>query len=111
LSFPVAADYPFFSEALKRYPFAREPQTLVVFRRHGANSSMARGHEHELEAVQQRYAPPEPWKRQLYRAGLKVWANGRNPTWSLRKRVALPPAESFDIGSPEVELPGNDVMP
>lgn len=98
LAFPVAADYPFFSEALRRTPFAREPQTLVVFRRHGSNSSIMADHEGEIEAVQERFAPDETWKRELYRAGLKVWANGRNPLWSLRKRVPLPPAGSVDDG-------------
>jgi glycosyltransferase involved in cell wall biosynthesis len=98
LSFPVAADYKFFTEAMTRTPFARVGQTVAVFRRHGANESMANGAEDELERVSRLYGPTGALERAYYRLKIKTWVNGRNPGWAYRKFRPLPPA---------VELPSN----
>ncbi len=92
LSFPVAADYKFFTEAMTRTPFARVDQVVAVFRRHGENESMSNAALDELERVSLEYGPSEPWKRTYYRLMVKSWVNARNPVWAYRKYRPLPPA-------------------
>lgn len=91
LSFPVAADYKFFTEAMTRAPFARVGQVVAVFRRHGDNTSMANAAEDELARVADEYGPSDPWKRAYYRLKVKAWVNLRNPVWAYRKYRPLPP--------------------
>jgi len=100
LSYPVAADYAFFTEAMTRAPFARVSQVVAVFRRHGDNTSMADSAEDELERISRRYGPSQPWKRAYYRLKLKSWVNGRNPVWAYRKFRPLPPAVELPTDSP-----------
>lgn len=92
LSFPVAADYKFFTEAMSRTPFARVGQTVAVFRRHGANESMANPAKDELERISRLYGPSGALQRAYYRFTIKCSVNARNPVWAYRKFRPLPPA-------------------
>lgn len=91
-SFMACADLDLYLRALQLAPFAREPQPIAAFRRHGNNRSMV-SLEVEAENAQlaATYGPPEAWKRHLYCYAMRAWVNGRNPAWAFRKRRPLPP--------------------
>ncbi|HEY6532738.1 MAG TPA: glycosyltransferase [Acidimicrobiales bacterium] len=92
--FVASGDYDFFMRAMAIAPYAAEPQAVTGYRRHGSNWSAVRTEAIEEGAeVVRRYAPSEPWKRSLYRYGMKAYVNARNPVWSYRKFRPLPPAE------------------
>jgi hypothetical protein len=91
LAFPVAADYKLILEAMRRTPFAREPQSIAVYRRHGANTSMANPAVEEHDAIVRTYGPPGVVRRSCFRVAIKVWVNFRNPYWMYRKLRPLPP--------------------
>ena len=91
-SFGIAGDFDMFCRALRLAPYAREPQVLAMFRRHGENMSIV-GEKvaAENDLVARVYGPDQEWKRAAYRLGMKVYVNGRNPLWTYRKRRPLPP--------------------
>jgi glycosyltransferase involved in cell wall biosynthesis len=93
LAFPVAADYKLMTEAMRRTPFAREPQVVALWRRHGENESIASPALAELERIARTYGPSNPLQRAALRAFVKTWVNLRNPVWAYRKRRPLPPVE------------------
>ncbi len=88
-SFRYSGDYDFFLRALEWEPFTRLPMVVSSFRRHGANQSMQHDALHVAEnaRVADRFGPTGGWQRRAYRLLLKVWLNGRNPRWSLYKRI------------------------
>jgi glycosyltransferase involved in cell wall biosynthesis len=95
-NFPVAADYKFFCDAMLRAPFAREPQLVAIFRRHGDNTSMANKASDELARISHEYGPTGRLRRAYYRFGIKAWVNARNPRWMYRKLVSLPPVADLE---------------
>jgi glycosyltransferase involved in cell wall biosynthesis len=92
LDYPIAADYKFFTEAMTRAQFARIPQVVAVFRRHGSNTSMVDPGQPELDRIRQDYGPTDPVRRRAYRAFVKAYVNARNPQWAYRKLRPLPAA-------------------
>ena len=92
--FVASADYDLFMRAMTVTPYAVEPQAVSGYRRHGNNWSAVRTEAIDEGAeVVRRYAPAEPWKRNLYRLGMKAYVNARNPVWSYRKFRPLPTIE------------------
>jgi glycosyltransferase involved in cell wall biosynthesis len=87
--FKYFGDYDFILRALQCEPFARVNRTLSSVRRHGGNASMQQTpvHSAETRQIMERYGPSSAWKQATYRYLLKIWANGTNPGWFLRKRV------------------------
>jgi glycosyltransferase involved in cell wall biosynthesis len=102
LRYPIAADYRFFCEAMRRTPFARVGQVVAVFRRHGDNTSMVDPATDELRQVSLDYGPTSPVRRAYYRLKVKAWVNVRNPRWAYRKYRPLPEAPALvdDDGAP-----------
>ncbi len=105
LSFPVAADYKFLTDAMARAPFARVAQRVAVYRRHGGNMSMSGEPTEELARIADEYGPSEHWKRSYYRFKVKCWVNGRNPAWAHRKFRPLPPAVELSSADPRSSGP------
>jgi glycosyltransferase involved in cell wall biosynthesis len=87
--FRYFGDYDFLLRALAHEPFCRVNRPLSGVRRHGANASMQETPIHQAETVEimQRYGPPSPWERAMYRYRLKVWMNATSPGWFLHKRI------------------------
>ena len=88
-AFKYSGDYDFFVRARRRSTFLRIPRAISCFRRHGENMSMRMDADQlaENEAVAQRFGPSAPWQRMAYRYLLKLWLNGENLPWSVRKRL------------------------
>jgi glycosyltransferase involved in cell wall biosynthesis len=87
--FKYSGDYDFMLRALQREPFARINRTLSAIRRHGGNASMQETpvHRAEAEEITRRYGPSSRSRRVTYQYLLKLWLNGTNPGWFLRKRA------------------------
>ena len=87
--FKYFGDYDFILRALGREPFCPVNRTVSSVRRHGGNASMQQTpvHAAETREIMERYGPASTWKRMAYRYLLKLWANGTNPGWFVRKRV------------------------
>jgi glycosyltransferase involved in cell wall biosynthesis len=84
--YSIAPDYDLFLRAMQIAPYAREPQVLALFRRHGSNLSVVRPEvTEEFEQIAAQFGPDQPWKRTAMRLGMKAFVNVRNPTWSFRK--------------------------
>lgn len=90
LDFPVAADYKLMTEAMRLTPFAREPQVVALWRRHGENESIAFPAREELARIAETYGPPSALRRNALSLFIRTFANLRNPEWSYRKRRPLP---------------------
>jgi glycosyltransferase involved in cell wall biosynthesis len=88
-SFRYSGDYDFFVRARHRDAFLRIPRALSCFRRHGQNMSMRMDAAQlaENEAVAQRFGPSARWQYLAYRYLIKLWLNGENLPWSVRKRL------------------------
>jgi glycosyltransferase involved in cell wall biosynthesis len=85
-SFQIAGDYDMHVRAMELAPFAREPQALSMFRRHGSNlSNVSTVGEAERVRVLETYGPDAEWQRAALRLVTKTYANLRNPVWAFRK--------------------------
>jgi glycosyltransferase involved in cell wall biosynthesis len=84
-----SGDYDFFVRARRHNSFLRIPRALSCFRRHGQNMSMRADAAQlaENEAVAQRFGPSAPWQRLAYQYFVKLWLNGGNLPWSVRKHL------------------------
>jgi glycosyltransferase involved in cell wall biosynthesis len=91
LDYPVAADYKLMVEAARVAPFAREPQVLALWRRHGTNESIVVEAADEGARIATAYGPAGHRRAPVVRVGMKAWVNLRNPVWSYRKLRPLPP--------------------
>jgi glycosyltransferase involved in cell wall biosynthesis len=90
VDYPVSADHKFFADAMRLAPFAREPQVLAIFRRHGENFSMiGPDHAREAKLIHDEYGTRAKWQRPLVRFAMQAWVNARNPHWSYRKLKPL----------------------
>lgn len=88
-SFAVCADLDLFLRALRVAPFAREPQPIAAFRRHGNNRSIVQPEfKGENEQLAMTYGSRYAWQRRLTSYAMKAWVNGRNPGWALHKLVS-----------------------
>jgi glycosyltransferase involved in cell wall biosynthesis len=84
-----SGDYDFFVRARQLDSFVRIRRTLSCFRRHGENMSMRLNAAQlaEIEVVAERFGPSAPWQRLAYRYLIKLWLNGGNLPWFVRKRI------------------------
>jgi hypothetical protein len=90
-------DYKLFAEALDVQPYDRIARLLSIIQMHGQNVSAATGSalfRSERERISSAYGPRSRVRRQLYRQGLRVWLNARQPAWFVGKRLFAPPASS-----------------
>ena len=87
--FRYSGDYRLFAHALARAPFDRIDYTLSRFRQHGGNASTSGSARliEENAIIAREYAPRSKALRMMYRQGLRVWVNARNPAWFLGKRL------------------------
>jgi glycosyltransferase involved in cell wall biosynthesis len=96
-SFKIMGDYKLFAEALDVQPYDRIARVLSIVQMHGQNVSAATGSalfRSERERISGTYGPRSRVRRQLYRQGLRVWLNARQPAWFVGKRLFAPPASS-----------------
>lgn len=93
LSHAFAADYDLFARALRDHAFERIDRTIATYRRHaGSTSIRQRGAlQAEADRIADTYGPTSRTSRRLYRTGLRLWFNGRNPAWYLAKRTGRAP--------------------
>lgn len=87
-SFRIAGDYELLARAIGIAPFHRATGTLAAFRRDGTNLSMAPEADAENARVADRYGPASLRERRLRGTALRVWLNGRNPSWAWEKQRA-----------------------
>jgi glycosyltransferase involved in cell wall biosynthesis len=92
-SFKIMGDYKLFAEALDAQPYDRVARVLSLVRLHrqsvsaGSGASVIAG---ERERIADAYGPRSRVLRQLYRQGLRVWLNAREPAWFVGKRLFGP---------------------
>jgi glycosyltransferase involved in cell wall biosynthesis len=87
IAFRDSGDYDMFARALARAPFHRLARPVACFRKTGLNNSgthkvRARG---ENALICAKFGPKSQLERQIWRALLKGWFNGRNPGWFMSK--------------------------
>ncbi len=89
ISYPIMADFKLYAEALDVEPFDRLSEVLTIGCLHGDNVSAATQSPRYLSEgrrILDAYGPSSPFLRVLYRQGLRVWLNARNPGWFVGKR-------------------------
>jgi hypothetical protein len=94
-SFKIMGDYKLFAEALDVQPYDRIARVLSIICMHGANLSAATSSSvfsSERERIAGAYGPRSRVRRQLYRQGLRVLLNAREPAWFVGKRLFAPRA-------------------
>jgi glycosyltransferase involved in cell wall biosynthesis len=92
-SFRIMGDYKVFSEALDVQPYDRVARVLSIVRLHRQSVSAASGSSvlsSERERIADAYGPRSRVLRQIYRQGLRVWLNAREPAWFVGKRLFAP---------------------
>ena len=90
-SYVSSGDYEFFARALTRARFDRSSKSLSAWRMHGQNLSLSRSSviEEERIRIQAAYAPTSGILSYVYRIVLKIWLNGRSPTWFMLKKFPV----------------------
>jgi glycosyltransferase involved in cell wall biosynthesis len=92
-SFKIAGDYKLFAEALDVQPYDRLARVLAIVRLHAQAVSSATSwsvYSSEREQIADTYGPRSPMLRQIYRQGLRVWLNAKNPRWFVGKLLFAP---------------------
>jgi hypothetical protein len=94
-SFKIMGDYKIFAEALDLQAYDRLAQVLAIAGVHGDCVSVATGssvYNSERERIAKAYGPRSRVLRHIYRQGLRVWLNARDPAWFVGKRFYAPRA-------------------
>ncbi len=87
IEYKDSGDYDIFSRALRKKPYTRLGDYVACFRRTGANNSAVyrdRSMEENVR-ITEGVAPGSPLGRKAAKMAMKLWFNGRNPGWALRK--------------------------
>jgi glycosyltransferase involved in cell wall biosynthesis len=104
IQFRDSGDYDMFARALGKAPYHRLSRPVACFRQTGRNNSATNGARTRAEnaLVCGKFGPRSAAERQLWRAVLKLWFNGRNPAWLMAKtaersrvRLGLPQTVHF----------------
>lgn len=96
-TFVRAEDYEFYTRVLsQKIAFSRLPQTVCIYRRHGANESVQgkwkAKSQHAL--IRQRYGPRSSWTQPMLSLAMKSWVYSRNLAWAyhqIRGKISLMP--------------------
>jgi hypothetical protein len=89
IAFRDSGDYEMFARALTKTPYCRLSQPLACFRQTGANNSATNTVRTRKEnaTIRGTFGPPSELEQNFWRAVLKVWFNGRNPSWLMTKML------------------------
>jgi glycosyltransferase involved in cell wall biosynthesis len=89
----INADFDLLLRARQRSAFASVNELTAAFRRHGTNLSITGpSSDAENDEISRTYGPRSTALATVARLGARCYVNGRNPRWSLAKR--LPPRRS-----------------